>query len=213
MFLNFLRRFLLITEVAMNVVRKFIDSKHHPDNFETFLEKNKNLIYHLQGFKKSGCCTCFNFNSNPIIYKKQFQKLFIDNGKKCPNRAKHCHCTFKANPNIQLEDIDLTLIGTLLKNCCKLDQQQEKSLTVIRKIRNDSAHYSHKNDIDETIFHDSWCEVSDAINHLALCIGENYSKEILDQIRLLKARTLSPVEYTDALQEINRWLRDQNDVS
>lgn len=213
MFPNFLRRFLLITEVAVNVVRKFIDSKCHPDNFETFLGKNKNLIYHLQGFKKSGCCTCFNYNSSPIICKEQFQKLFIDNGKHCPNRAKYCHCMFKANPNIQLEDIDLTLIGTLLYNCCTLDQQQKQSVTVIREIRNESAHYSHKDDIDEKIFCDSWCKVSDAIEHLALCIGENYVKEILDQIRLLKARTLSPVEYTDALQEINRWLRDKNDVS
>ncbi|XP_052075225.1 uncharacterized protein LOC127712675 [Mytilus californianus] len=211
MFPNFLRRFLLITEVAVNVVRKFIESKYQPDNFKTFLEKNKTLIYHLQGFKKNGCCTCVNINRKNIIYKKQFEKLFIDNGQNCPNGATHCHCTFKANPNIQLDDIDLTLIGTLLKNCCTLDQQQEKSVTVIREIRNETAHYSHKNDIDGTIFRDSWCEVSDASEHLALCIGENYSKEILDQIRLLRARTLSPVEYTDALKEIIQWLRDQNE--
>lgn len=199
---NFLRCYLLITEIAADVVRKFIDDKFQPDDFTTFLENHKICIYHLQGFAKNGCCTCNYIPRQHIINKDQFEKLFVYNGKHCQHRATHiqCHCTFKANPITQLEDIDLTLLGALLNNCFTLNQQQKQCLTVIRKIRNYTAHYPHKNDIDETLFHDKWFNVSNAIEHLALCISENYSKEVHDKIRLLKARTLSPEEYTDVLK-------------
>ncbi|CAC5406461.1 unnamed protein product [Mytilus coruscus] len=44
-----------------------------------------------------------------------------------------------------------------------------------------------------------------------MCIGQNYSIEIQDEIRILKERTLSPVEYTDSLLKIYQWKLTQDE--
>lgn len=209
-----MRIFLLLTEIAVNVVRTFLQNEYQPDDLETFIEKNKTLIYHLHHIRRDGCCMCSKFPRQQIIRDMQFNMLFVSNGKNCKKNAKKCcHCEFKANPNIELKNIDLTLIISLLNNCLTLDPQKNRYLTVIRKTRNTISHSSQENDYDDCLFSTMWRDISNATEYIAKCISEEYSKEILDKIRQLKNRTLLPVEYTNAVLEILRWKRNNDEVS
>lgn len=210
---NFVRQFLLLSEIAVSVVKTFLENKYQPDDFKTFLENNRVLLYHLHDNRRSGCCTCINFPRQQIIRKVQFDKLFVTNGQQCPKSAPKCHCKVMASPGIQLADVDLTLLICLLNNCYNLNPQQEQRVTDIRTARNEIAHFAHDNDIDNMTFNIMWGKVTNATIHLALCISPNYSTEIQDKIRQLKERTLSPVEYTDALLEIFQWKLDHDEVS
>ncbi|CAC5400217.1 unnamed protein product [Mytilus coruscus] len=205
---NFVRQFLLLSEIAANVVKTFLENKYQPDDFKTFLENKKILLYHLYDNQRRGCCTsctCINLPRQQVIRKVQFDKLFVTNGQHCQKLAPKCHCKFMANPGIQLVDVDLTLLICLLNNCYILNPQQEQCVTDIRTVRNEIAHFAHDNDIDNITFNTMWGKVTNAAIHLAMCISPNYSKEIQDKIRQLKERTISPVEYTDALLEICQW--------
>ncbi|XP_052074942.1 uncharacterized protein LOC127712506 [Mytilus californianus] len=202
---NFVRQFLLLSEIAANVVKTFLENKYQPDDFKTFLENNKILLYHLHDNHRSGCCTCINLPRQQVIRKVQFDKLFVTNGQHCQKLAQKCHCKFIANPGIQLVDVDLTLLICLLNNCYILNPQQEQCVTDIRTVRNEIAHFAHDNDIDNITFNIMWGKVTNATIHLAMCISPSYSTEIQDKIRQLKERTISPVEYTDALLEICQW--------
>lgn len=209
-----MRIFLLLTEIAVNVVRTFLQKEFQPEDLETFIEKNKTLIYHLHHNRRDGCCMCFDLPRQQIIRDLQFKMLFVSNGQNCKKFAKKCcHCQFKANPNIELKDIDLTLIISLLNNCLTLDPQKNRYLTVIRKSRNEISHCTHENDYDDCHFSTMWGDISTATEYLAKCISEEYSKEILDKIRQLKKRTLLPVEYTNAVLEILRWKSNNDEVS
>lgn len=210
---NFVRQFLLLSEIGANVVRAFLESKYQHGDFETFLEINKILIFHLKDNYRRGCCTCVNFPHTTVIRKAQFDQLFVTNGQNCPKRAQNCHCQFIANPNIQLVDIDLTLVGILLNNCFTLTPQQKDCAKDIRENRNEISHFAHKKDIDDRTFYAMWGTVTNAAIHLAMCISQDYSNNIRDKIRLLKERTISPVEYTDALLEIYRWKMNHDEVS
>lgn len=202
---NFVRQFLLLSEIAANVVKTFLENKYQPDDFKTFLENNKILLYHLHDNHRNGCCTCINLPRQQVIRKIQFDKLFVTNGQHCQKLAQKCHCKFIANPGIQLVDVDLTLLICLLNNCYILNPQQEQCVTDIRTVRNEIAHFAHDKDIDNITFNIMWRKVTNATIHLAMCISPNYSTEIQDKIRQLKERTISPVEYTDALLEICQW--------
>lgn len=213
MFKNFLRQFLLLSDIAVNVVRTFLESKYLPDDFETFLEKNKALLYHLHDIRRSGCCTCVNLPRQQIIRKAQFDKLFVGNGNLCQQRAQRCHCKFVAIPKTKPSDIDLTLGITLLNNCFTLTPQEEQSFTDIRTIRNEISHFSHDNDIDDSIFNNMWGKITSATIYLAMCISQEYSQEVQEKIRLLKERTLLPVEYTDSLLVMCQWKLNHDEVS
>lgn len=210
---NFVRQFLLLSEIAVSVVKTFLENKYQPDDFKTFLENNRVLLYHLHDNRRSGCCTCINFPRQQIIRKVQFDKLFVPNGQQCPKSAPKCHCNVMASPGIQLADVDLTLSICLLNNCYLLNPQQIQCVTDIRTARNDIAHFAHDTDIDNMTFNIMWGTVTKATTRLAVCISPNYCTEIQDKIRQLKERTLSPVEYTDALLEICQWKLNHDEVS
>ncbi|CAC5406460.1 unnamed protein product [Mytilus coruscus] len=156
MFENFVRQFLLLSEIGVKVVRVFLESKYQPDDFETFLENNKTLIYHLNDNRKIGCCICVNLPRQQVIRKAQFDKLFVSNGQPCQTTTQNCHCKVSAKPYIQLVEIDLTLLSTLLINCFTLTQQQKDCVKDIRENRNEISHFAHTNDIDDITFNTMW---------------------------------------------------------
>ncbi|CAC5400206.1 RPGRIP1L [Mytilus coruscus] len=211
MFENFGRQFLLLSEIGVNVVRAFLESKYQPADFETFLENNEIKIFHLQNNYRSGCCTCVNFPRQQIIRKAQFDKLFVSNGQQCQALTQCCHCKVSARPNIQLVEMDLTLVSTLLHICFTLTPPQKDCVKHIRENRNEISHFAHNNDIIGMTFKTMWRTITNTTIHLAMCIGQSYCTEIQDRIRLLKERTFLPVEYTNSLLEIYQWKLKQDE--
>ena len=86
---------------------------------------------------KNNCC---NHLSLPVHYN-DWDRLFTQS--QTPKCGRHCHCKFIAKP-IQPDDLDITLAGLILKECCSLTTDEETAVDVLRKFKNN--YLSHNTD-------------------------------------------------------------------
>ncbi|CAG2221391.1 unnamed protein product [Mytilus edulis] len=120
------RRFFVIgsaiLEVVTPVLRKKLENNytnHGVACFKDFLNSQPvvhNLLFHLRHRYMTCCKDNGNCRSNPTlpINYCQWDLLYTEN----PGPGQHyCHCKYTAK-SVQLEDLDITLAGPYLLNCC-----------------------------------------------------------------------------------------------
>lgn len=206
---------MILAEVVVGVIRAFFEDKIQPDNFETFLRKHKHDFYHLC-YNRGRCCSCGlspTFPRQAVIRKAQLDMLFVQQpGVNCSSNPRSCSCSYIATQNIELDTIDITLCIVIINNLITLTQQQNDCLTEIRNVRNEISHLAHEDDIDSAEFNRMWGTVTNASIHLAAYINHMYSADIQDKIERLRTRTISPVEYTETLREIVKWMKENYEV-
>lgn len=212
---NFIRMFMLLREVAVGVTRTFLKDNIKPNSFETFLQQNKHELYHLC-YNRGRCCSCGlspTFPRQAVIRKAQLDMLFVQQPVvNCSSNPRSCSCSYIATQNIELDTIDITLCIAIINNLITLNQQQNDCLTEIRNVRNEISHFAHTDDIDGAEFYRMWGAVTNASIHLATYINHMYSADIQDKIERLRTRTISPVEYTETLREIVKWMKENYEV-
>lgn len=212
---NFVRMFMILAEVAVGVIRAFLEDKIQPDNFETFLRKHKHDFYHLC-YNRGRCCSCGLSPTLPtqaVLRKAQLDILFVQQPSvNCSSNSRFCCCSYIPTPSIQLDTIDITLYIAIINNFITLNQQQNDCLNDIRIIRNEIFHFGHQHDIDSAEFYRMWGTVTNASIHLAGCINHTYSADIQGTIERLRTRTILAVEYTESLREIVKWLNHDEEV-
>lgn len=108
--------------------------------FEDFLNDLdvKHTLYHLHKSTRT-CCTdkrncAYRFKSP--LNNNQWITLYLPT----PGPRHYCHCCFKAKNGVQLTDIDISLAGIILKNCCNLQQHEEEAIGNLRDCRNLLCH-------------------------------------------------------------------------
>ncbi|CAC5400191.1 unnamed protein product [Mytilus coruscus] len=206
---NFVRMFMLLVEVAVGVIRAFLEDKIKPDNFESFLQQHRHDLYHLC-YNRGRCCSCGlspTFPTQAVIRKAQLDILFVQRpGVNCSSNSRVCSCSYIATPNIQLNTIDITLCFAIINNFITLDKNQNDFLNDIRVVRNEISHFAHQHDITSVEFDRMWKKVIKASIHLATCINNTYSADIQDKIERLRTRPILAVEYTESLREIVKWI-------
>ncbi|XP_052073708.1 uncharacterized protein LOC127711642 [Mytilus californianus] len=210
---NFVRMFMLLKEVAVGVIRAFLEDNIIPVSFEIFLQRHIHDLYHLCYTRR--CCSCGlskTFPTKAVIIKAQLDILFVQQpGVNCSSNSRFCCCSYIATPNIQLDTIDITLCIAIIKNFITLNQQQNDCLTEIRNVRNEISHLAHEHDIDSTEFYRMWGKVTNASIHLAAYTNHTYSADIQDKIERLRTRPILAVEYTESLREIVKWMKENDE--
>lgn len=112
---NYFRICLLVLEVITPLLQKFLDKCISETNqtLQVFIHNNQHKIYHM--CFNSDCCKCVSQSNkvqNRPLSRKQYEVLF-DCSK---TQADHKYCCATVNPNILMEDLDISLINILLLN-------------------------------------------------------------------------------------------------
>lgn len=177
------RRFFVVIsafiEVVMPAFQNLIKRESNTfGSFEDFLNSKRILhtLFHLC-FRRTSCCTnarsCFSRSTCPI-YTEQWNTLFVENASGC---IRHCHCKYTAKA-IQLNDIDITLAATILRNCCILSKVEEDSVDKLRKYKNTFLSHHTKGTITEKEFITIWSDIDNNIKNI-----DNTKHDDLDTIR------------------------------
>ncbi|CAG2216459.1 unnamed protein product [Mytilus edulis] len=138
------RRYFIIGSVFLEVVtplfQQKLEEKYQALNFKClkdFLDSMPviHILFHLR-HRNSECCTdkekCINHDALPLNHY-QWQKLFVENPK---GGIHNCFCKYTGR-SVKSEDLDLSLCGLLLFNCCNLDKLERDAIHILRNYKND----------------------------------------------------------------------------
>ncbi|CAG2216468.1 unnamed protein product [Mytilus edulis] len=138
------RRYFIVGSVYLEVVTPLFQQKLEGSykglNFrclEDFLDNKAVLhtLFHLR-HRYARCCTdkenCTNPGALPLNHH-QWKKLYVEN----PGPGIHnCFCKYTAK-SVQAADLDVSLCGLLLYNCCSLGHLDEEAVNILRRNKND----------------------------------------------------------------------------
>ncbi|CAC5362457.1 unnamed protein product [Mytilus coruscus] len=138
------RRYFVVGSVYLEVVtplfQQKLKEKYQGLNFrclKDFLDKKDaiHILFHLR-HRNAWCCTdkanCTNHGALPLNHH-QWKQLYSEN----PGPGIHnCFCKYTAK-SIKPVDLDLSLCGLILYNCCNLAQLDGKAVHILRRNKND----------------------------------------------------------------------------
>ncbi|XP_052100529.1 uncharacterized protein LOC127734607 [Mytilus californianus] len=145
------RRFFVIGSVILEVVtpvfRHKLENKytnHGSGCFKDYLNIPQvvHTLFHLR-HRYTSCCTdqnnCTNNKSLPVTYC-QWDLMYTEN----PGPGQHhCYCKYTAKL-VQLENLDTTLLGLILLNCCTLGPPEKHAIQTLRQYKNDYLSHNTK---------------------------------------------------------------------
>ncbi|CAC5362407.1 unnamed protein product [Mytilus coruscus] len=127
-------------EVVTPLFQQKLDENYKSLNFgclKDFLDKKAviHILFHLR-HRNAWCCTdkanCTNQGALPLNHH-QWKQLYAEN----PGPGIHnCFCKYTAK-SIELDNLDLSLCGLILFNCCKLGQLDQEAVHILRRNKND----------------------------------------------------------------------------
>ncbi|XP_052103220.1 uncharacterized protein LOC127736681 [Mytilus californianus] len=138
------KRYFIVGSVYLEVVtplfQQKLDENYKSLNFgclKDFLDKKAviHILFHLR-HRNAWCCTdkanCTNQGALPLNHH-QWKQLYAEN----PGPGIHnCFCKYTAK-SIELDNLDLSLCGLILFNCCKLGQLDQEAVHILRRNKND----------------------------------------------------------------------------
>ncbi|OPL33341.1 hypothetical protein AM593_04206, partial [Mytilus galloprovincialis] len=157
------RRFFVIgsaiLEVVTPVLRKKLENNytnHGVACFKDFLNSQPvvHTLFHLRHRYMKCCKDNGNCRSNPTlpINYCQWDVLYTEN----PGPGQHyCHCKYTAK-SVQLEDLDITLAGLILLNCCTLGPAEQQAIKMLRQYKNDYLSHNTKCGIKKPEYDALW---------------------------------------------------------
>ncbi|VDI41253.1 Hypothetical predicted protein [Mytilus galloprovincialis] len=157
------RRFFVIgsaiLEVVTPVLRKKLENNytnHGVACFKDYLNSQPvvHTLFHLRHRYMTCCKDNGNCRSNPTlpINYCQWDVLYTEN----PGPGQHyCHCKYTAK-SVQLEDLDITLAGLILLNCCTLGPAEQQAIKMLRQYKNDYLSHNTKCGIKKPEYDALW---------------------------------------------------------
>lgn len=207
---EFLRLIMLSYELSLKVTKvytKFIILPIYNNSIINFLKHNKHKIYHLWNDHTKCCqgyCDAIHITGGKVLNKEQFQKLFNLPNISIPGHfirgKQYCVCGLSVNTSCSLDQFDITMLHTLIKNCCTLDSDDSLWLDTVRKIRNNLAHVGSVTKFDQVRLKYWWDKLESSVMGLASKLSEipEYEDSVRSQIDLLKMANFDVI-HTDRL--------------
>lgn len=151
---------LLYRQIVPPLLNKYLQQSYKNKNFvslKEFIQSQsvRHFLFHLR-YNTVKCCrdneNCIE-NRTHTLNLSQWQRLYEPRKDKTHQDSKMCHCNYKAK-DIQLEDIDISLAGLILLNCCKLDLKEEAAILSLTQLKKEHDYYSYE--ISDTDFIKLW---------------------------------------------------------
>ncbi|XP_052088015.1 uncharacterized protein LOC127725193 [Mytilus californianus] len=202
---KFLQLFMFAHKLALPVIRTFfvynvLDCTEYNKDFSVYLEICKHTLYHLAVDVK--CCQCVTTHTTlkatcRITMTQLLQMYSIDRSnpkhyKKSGSHAtQQCMCGVTVRNECSLQDLDLSLIYSVLNGSALKDEKHQKHatwLTMIIKQRNELCHVDSLTKWTESDIQTMWGYLQGAVLGLASDISQipDYKENIEMQIDLLK---------------------------
>ena len=167
------RRYFIVGSVFLEVVQPLFRTILENDykskglgSFQDFLNTQQvmHILFHLR-HRNAKCCkdksNCVNNSKLPLMYC-QWNLLYTEN----PGQPGHnCHCKFTANP-VQLKELDITLAGLILLNCCNLGSTEENAVLILRRYKNEYLSHNTQGAIIETEYKSLWTDLISFVQQL-----------------------------------------------
>lgn len=178
------RRYFIVGSIVLEVVtplfRNRLEHYYKKQGFSSlqgFIGSQPvgHVIFHLR-HRNIWCCVdqehCVNNSELPVTYD-HWDLLYTGT----PESRDHlCHCSFTAN-SVQLTDLDLTLAGLILLNCCPLTPEEENAINSLLQFKHDYLSYNTKGRICIEEYETLWAELETGVLDL-----DSSKKEDLDKI-------------------------------
>ncbi|VDI82972.1 Hypothetical predicted protein, partial [Mytilus galloprovincialis] len=121
-------------------------------------------LFHLRHRYMKCCKDNGNCRSNPTlpINYCQWDLLYTEN----PGPGQHyCYCKYTAK-SVQLEDLDITLAGLILLNCCTLGPAEQQAIKMLRQYKNDYLSHNTKCGITKPEYDALWPHLTNFVLQL-----------------------------------------------
>ncbi|XP_071166402.1 uncharacterized protein [Mytilus edulis] len=121
-------------------------------------------LFHLRHRYMTCCKDNGNCRSNPTlpINYCQWDLLYTEN----PGPGQHyCYCKYTAK-SVQLEDLDITLAGLILLNCCTLGPAEQQAIKMLRQYKNDYLSHNTKCGITKPEYDALWPHLTNFVLQL-----------------------------------------------
>lgn len=217
---KFLQLFMFAHKIALPVIRTFfvynvLDCTEYNKDFNVYLEICKHTLYHLAVDVK--CCQCdpnliFTKATCRITMTQFLQMYTIDRSKskhykKSGGQVTQCMCGVTVRNTCSLQDLDLTLIHSVLKWSALHDQKHNTHVTWLNMIigqRNELCHVDSLTKYTESHIQTMWGYLQGAVLGLASCISQipDYKESIEMQIDLLKVADYGLTDIQPVIQTI-----------
>lgn len=208
---NFLRNLRVLVECGNETFREVLRFELSQQNvtLEHFLSKNRHDIYHR--FEAKSCCQCSG--SRPTYVRQVFQKaqldLLLDRHQHMSGHNSHSTCLFCCSPvksSVTLDDLDATLIRSLLTN---FGINYQKNIAIkndaekLIKLRNKYAHISDLKISDADFTSDKTDIINTIRSLISLCggVAVEMDKKISDSYQ-------RPLDKSLLLQHLSRLIED-----
>ncbi|VDI51545.1 Hypothetical predicted protein [Mytilus galloprovincialis] len=162
------RRFFVIGSVFLEVVtpvfRRQLENNYIKAGFsclQDFLNNQPvvHTLFHLNHRYAWYCCvdsTNCKARQQLPLHNYQWNLLYTEN----PGPGKHhCHCKYTAKP-VQLDDLDITLMGLILVNCLTLAPSKEQAVRSLRQYKNDYLSHNTNCGIPEPKYNSLWPDLT-----------------------------------------------------
>ncbi|CAC5421625.1 unnamed protein product [Mytilus coruscus] len=167
------RRYFIVGSVILEIVQPLFRTKLENDytsrglgSFQDFLNSQPviHILFHLR-HRNAICCkdklNCRDNSKLPLIYC-QWNLLYTENPGQ---RGHNCHCKFTAN-QVQLNELDISLAGLILLNCCNLGPADDNAIHKLRRYKNDYLSHNTEGEITETEYKSLWTDLTSFILQL-----------------------------------------------
>ncbi|XP_063417627.1 uncharacterized protein LOC134700197 [Mytilus trossulus] len=167
------RRYFIVGSVILEIVQPLFRSRLENDyksrglgSFQAFLSSQPviHILFHLR-HRNAICCkdkiNCCDHQKLPLIYC-QWNLLYTESPGQ---RGHNCHCKFTAN-QVQLNDLDISLAGLILLNCCNLAPADDNAVHKLRRYKNDYLSHNTEGEISETEYKSLWTNLTNFVLQL-----------------------------------------------
>ncbi|CAG2224628.1 unnamed protein product [Mytilus edulis] len=166
-------RYFIVGSVILEIVQPLFRTRLENDyksrglgSFQDFLNTQPviHILFHLR-HRNANCCkdkiNCRDHPKLPLIYC-QWNLLYTENPGQ---RGHNCHCKFTAN-QVQLNDLDISLAGLILLNCCNLAPADDNAVHKLRRYKNDYLSHNTEGEISETEYKSLWTNLTNFVLQL-----------------------------------------------
>ncbi|CAG2192450.1 unnamed protein product [Mytilus edulis] len=167
------RRYFIVGSVILEIVQPLFRTRLENDyksrglgSFQDFLNSQPviHILFHLR-HRNAYCCkdkiNCHDNSKLPLIYC-QWNLLYTESPGQ---RGHNCHCKFTAN-QVQLNDLDISLAGLILLNCCNLAPADDNAVHKLRRYKNDYLSHNTEGEITETEYKSLWTNLTNFVLQL-----------------------------------------------
>lgn len=154
--------------------------------FRDFLIHRKHDLFHY--WNKGLCCMCpSHYNNRPNgkgLLKYQWKILFT----KTPNRCKFpdCCCMYSANASLKEDDLDISLIVSLLVNLFPLSDVEKQNVKTFRDQRNSYYAHATKAKMNKNEYKIKFIEVTTVVKKLHLSATSIHEGKLTKKLKKLK---------------------------